>query len=227
MLIWRFTLGWPLHQILYMEVIVGAHILWGESSHLNNNLTLSSNYCLLIDLIGQQSLHNGGSASIHLKPICLSVICYCRWYDLNSSTNFASNVYGKDILNYRLQSMGLVPLLQNRGLNPQLISEYFVIRIFQVFEQAERMNVRMTYVNVFQVQKVKNDPVPLPNDRWPQCPLDTAGQHCAQAHGHCGDAHSLILCKTKLNNLWKINHNTEFTQKPISCRKLLQKHFIS
>lgn len=60
---------------------------------------------------------------------------------------------------------------------------------------------QVTYVDVFQIQEVQGEPIALPDDGWPQVSLDSARQHCAQPHSHCGHTDPLLGGKAELNHL--------------------------
>lgn len=67
-----------------------------------------------------------------------------------------------------------------------------------------------THIDVLQVQEVKYDAVPLPDDRRTQSPLDGAGEDGAEAHRHRGDADPLLLGQAELHDLcWKEKEQAE------------------
>lgn len=66
------------------------------------------------------------------------------------------------------------------------------------------MTTTCTHIDVLQIQEVKYDAVPLPNDWRAQSPLDGAGEDGAEAHRHRGDADPLLLGQAELHHLcWK------------------------
>lgn len=67
--------------------------------------------------------------------------------------------------------------------------------------QPSRKKTHQTHINVFQIQEVKYDPVPLPYDWRAQRPLDSAGKDGTEAHRYRGDANPLILRQVQLHNL--------------------------
>lgn len=58
-----------------------------------------------------------------------------------------------------------------------------------------------THVNILQVQEVKYDAVPLPDDWRAQRTLDGTGKDGTEAHCYRGDTDPLVLCQAQLDNL--------------------------
>lgn len=52
-----------------------------------------------------------------------------------------------------------------------------------------------THIDILQVQKVKYDAIPLPDDWWAQRPLDGTGKDSTEAHCYRGVADLLVLCQ--------------------------------
>lgn len=77
-------------------------------------------------------------------------------------------------------------------------------------EQQGRIKLRITHVDVLQVQEVEDDAVPLPDDRRAQRPLDGASEDGAEPHRYHGDADPLVLRQAELHDLcgekWRENY---------------------
>lgn len=60
---------------------------------------------------------------------------------------------------------------------------------------------RVTYIDVFQAQEAQSEPVALPDDWRPQVSTNSAGQHRAQPHRHCGHTDLVLRGEAQLNHL--------------------------
>ena len=64
-----------------------------------------------------------------------------------------------------------------------------------------KKTTKCTHVDILQVQKVKYDAVPLPDDWRAQRPLDGTRKDGTKSHCYRGDADPLVLCQAQLDNL--------------------------